>query len=66
MFLIAKAASEGILGLFLIIFKDFSFIESIIALNSSFSFAGLASGTSLMVAVIYGVEVITSLTSKRF
>ena len=66
MFLIAKAASEGILGLFLMIFNDFSFIESIIALNSSFSFAGLASGTSLMVAVIYGVEVITSLTSKRF
>mgnify|MGYP001090047733 CR=1 FL=1 len=52
MFLIAKAASEGILGLFLMIFNDFYFFESIIALNSSFSFAGLASGTSLMVAVI--------------
>ena len=52
MFFIAKAASEGILGLLFIICKDFSLIESIITLNSSFSKAGFASGTSFIVAVI--------------
>ena len=50
-FLIAKLASEGIFGLSFIISKDNSLIESIIALNSSFSFAGLASGISDIVAV---------------
>ncbi len=53
-FFIAKLASEGMFGLSLIISKDKSFIDSIIALNSSLSLAGLASAISDIVAVKYG------------
>ena len=44
MFFIAKDASEGIFGFLLIISRDKSFIESIIALNSELSFPGFSSG----------------------
>jgi len=40
----AKDASEGIFGFLLIISRDKSFIESIIALNSELSFPGFSSG----------------------
>ena len=47
---IANEASLGIFGLCFIILSANSLIESTIAENSSFSFSGLASGTSLIVA----------------
>jgi hypothetical protein len=50
-FFIAKLASEGIFGLSFIIRSDNSFIESIIALNSSFSTSGFSSGISFTDAV---------------
>jgi hypothetical protein len=49
-FLIAKLASLGMLGLSLIISKESSLIFSIIALNSSFSAAGRASSKAFVVA----------------
>ena len=66
MFLIANEASEGIFGLSLIISNDNSLIDSIMALNSSLSGAGLASGISDIVAVKYGFSVMILLISKRF
>ena len=65
-FFIAKEASLGIFGLSLIISSAKSLIESIIAENSLFFTAGLASGKSLIVAFMYGCSVNTSATLKRF
>ena len=50
-FLMANEASEGMAGLFLIIFKLNSFIASTIALNSALPSAGLASTTGLTCAI---------------
>ena len=57
----AKVASVGIFGLSLIISKERSLIESIIAVNSSFPCSGFDSDKSEMVAVRYGFSEITSL-----
>ncbi len=66
-FFIAKEASEGIFGFLLIISKERSLIDSIIALNSELSRPGLTSGTSLMFAVIYGfLDIILSISNLFF
>jgi hypothetical protein len=50
-FLMAKLASVGIFGLCLIISRERSLIESIMALNSSLLESGFSSGRSEIVAL---------------
>src|SRR5690606_21377822 len=61
-FLMTNEASLRMFVLSLIICKDKSFIDSIMASNPMLYLLGLVSGTSRMVAFIYGFSVITSPT----
>ena len=66
MFLIAKEASDGILGFSFIIFKATSLIASIVAVNLFDNFFGNLSIISTTVAWIYGSSLTTVLILNLF